>query len=64
MRLITLRKVLLVGALLFCISIVTNAHCFSKKFVIGGGFGLSLGDGTAGLQIGPTGAYYFNRNMD
>ena len=63
MRLITLRKVLFVGALLFCISIVTNAQSFNKKFVIGGRFGLSLGDGTAGLQIGPTGAYYFNQNM-
>jgi hypothetical protein len=63
MRLITFSRILLISALLFCSSIIANAQSLSQKFVIGGRFGLSVGDGEAGLQIGPTAAYYFNNNM-
>ncbi|HKI78334.1 MAG TPA: hypothetical protein VKA26_07320 [Ignavibacteriaceae bacterium] len=50
--------------LLFFSSSIVNAQTSSgKNFVIGGRLGLSLYDGNAGLQIGPTAAYYFNKNM-
>jgi len=64
MRIIQLRKILLVVGLVIISSAFANAQTISgKKFVIGGRAGLSFLDGTAGLQIGPTGTYYFERNM-
>jgi hypothetical protein len=63
MRFITFRKILLLGAIIICSSIIANAQSLSQKYIIGGRFGLSIGDGDAGLQIGPTGEYFFNNNM-
>ncbi len=59
-----LRKIFLVVSLMFITSILANAQTISgKKYVVGGRLGLSFLDGTAGLQIGPTGTYYFDKNM-
>lgn len=64
MRIKTFGKILFVAGLVLFSSVLANAQGLSgKKYSIGGRAGLSLLDGTAGLQIGPTGTYYFDRNM-
>ena len=63
MQFITFRKILLLGALIICSSIITNAQSLNKKYIIGGRFGISILDGNSGLQLGPTLEYFYNNNM-
>lgn len=64
MRLKYLKGTLFICVMILLSSFTTNAQSMSRnKIVIGGRFGISVLDGTAGLQLGPMGKYYLNTDM-
>ncbi len=64
MRLKYLKATLFICVMILISSATINAQSMSgNKFVLGGRFGLSILDGSAGLQLGPMGQYYINSNM-
>ena len=59
MRLKYLKATLFICVMILISSATINAQSMSgNKFVLGGRFGLSILDGSAGLQLGPMGQYY------